>query len=36
MGPVTIGAVIVTAVCLVIFAGLVLAGILDANGRKPW
>ena len=36
MGPVTVGAIAVTAICLIIFAALSLAGLLGENGRQHW
>ena len=34
MGPVTIGAVAVTLICLVIFAAISLAGVLGEKGQR--
>jgi len=36
MGPVTVGAFLITAVSVLIFGGLILAGMLGANGRREW
>jgi hypothetical protein len=36
MSPLTVGAIVVTVVCLLIFAALTLAGVLGAGGSRKW
>jgi hypothetical protein len=36
MGPVTVGAIVVMAMSLAIFAGLIVAGVLGSSSRREW
>jgi hypothetical protein len=36
MSPVTVGAMVITGMSLLIFAGLIVAGVLAASSRREW
>lgn len=36
MGPISIGIVAVTLICLMIFAAISVAGVLGEQGRREW